>query len=247
MSGLMQSLFGDTFYPATKSMGFIRSSPESLVHAYSEWFDRLGHTCRIQVHEAPLRTVMPLLEPLTGDSTRIIVAATRSAEWSAIFDNLATGGDPVSDIAVLTKARRTDGVLVGYSPDERETPDGKLGRLGARVFRYTEYDPGSQRSIAPPTWSIYLARQSGSKWLFEAKGEPLSFEDLNVYEQRRVKDRFTPEMLERYCRELGIDPFDEDFYPGPCYLVEKHVDPSALGTITTFEEQQRKWQIVPGS
>ncbi|WZH36378.1 MAG: hypothetical protein PIR02_16680 [Microbacterium enclense] len=247
MGRYMQSLFEDTFYPATKSMGFIRSSPEPVVHAYGEWFDRLGHTCRVQVHEAPLRSVMPLLEPLTGDSTRIVVAATRSTEWSAIFDNLATGGDPVSDIAVLTKALRTDGVLVGYSPDERETSDGKLGRLGARVFRYTEYDPDSQRSIAPPTRSIYLARQSGSKWLFEAKGEPLSFEDLDAYEQRRVKDRFMPEMLERYCRELGIDPFDEDFYPGPCYLIEKNVDLSALGTVTTFEEQQRTWQIVPGS
>ncbi len=243
----MRTLFHDDFYPATKRIGFLRSSPESIVRAYSDWYAQLGNSFEVTSYDAPLRQVMPRLEPLVSNHTRTIVATTRNTEWSAILDNFAPGGDPVSAIAVLSKALQTDGLLVGYSPDEREEPGISLGRLGARVFTYTAFDPDNERPIAPPTRSIYLARQSGSKWLFEAKGEPLSFENLDAYKQRRVKDRFTPEMLEQYCHELGIDPFDEDFYPGPCYLVEKHVDPSALGTITTFEEQQRKWQIVPGS
>jgi hypothetical protein len=37
----------------------------------------------------------------------------------------------------------------------------------------------------------------------------------------RVQDRFTPEMLESYCRALGIDPFNEAFYkPSAVLLVQ---------------------------
>lgn len=241
----MDTLFRDEFFPATKRLGFLRSPADAVVEAYAEWHARLGTRSRAARHDAPLRDVMPLLEPLTVDATRTVVATTREDGWTAILTNFAPGGDPVSALAVLSKMLHTDGLLVGYSPDVREEPGVRLGRLGARVFTYTRYDPDNERPIAPPTRSIYLARQSGSRWLFEAKGEPLDFEDEDSYRRRRVEDRFAPETLVAYCRALGLDPFDEDFYPGPCFLVERDVDRDALATVTTFEEQQRKWQITP--
>jgi hypothetical protein len=39
-----------------------------------------------------------------------------------------------------------------------------------------------------------------------------SFEELGSYGARRIVDRFTDDMLERYCKALDIAFFDEDFY-----------------------------------
>jgi hypothetical protein len=41
---------------------------------------------------------------------------------------------------------------------------------------------------------------------------------------RRVRDRFTFDMLKEYLRHLGLSPFEEDFYlpeGAPAWLVEK--------------------------
>lgn len=53
---------------------------------------------------------------------------------------------------------------------------------------------------------------SGGRWVFHQEGEPLAFEDVAAYERRRIRDRFTSEMLEQYCAALGLRPFDDDFY-----------------------------------
>lgn len=47
-----------------------------------------------------------------------------------------------------------------------------------------------------------------SRWEFYQQGEPMHFEDSSAYERRRIRDRFTPDMLRSYCAALGweIDP-----------------------------------------
>ncbi len=58
------------------------------------------------------------------------------------------------------------------------------------------------------------AANDGGRWVFHANGTPQPFEEPERYEAKRVMDRFTPEMLERYCTALGIRLFDPNFY-GP--------------------------------
>jgi hypothetical protein len=243
----VHTLFRDEFYPATEALGFIRAPAEDVAHAYAEWSSRLGFATRTTKHETDLRRTMPLLEPLTHDPSRVIIAATQNRDWSAVFTNSARGNDPTSAIAVLSKDLRTDGVKVVYTPDVRGRSGITLDRLGARIFFYTADDAANERSIAVPSRTIYLARQSGSRWLFEAKGEPLAFEDVDAYRRHRATERFTPEMLEQYCRALGLDPFTDDFYTGPCFHLEEDASAAALASETTFRERQRKWQITPGS
>jgi hypothetical protein len=55
-------------------------------------------------------------------------------------------------------------------------------------------------------------------WEFTAKGPVLPFEHTERYRARRIRDRFTPEMLQSYCRALGIDVFNADFY-GPEFVL----------------------------
>jgi hypothetical protein len=42
----------------------------------------------------------------------------------------------------------------------------------------------------------------GSRWAFSATGTGQWFEETDAYQARRARDRFTSEMLERYCMAL---------------------------------------------
>src|SRR5262249_42389236 len=58
------------------------------------------------------------------------------------------------------------------------------------------------------------AAHDGGGWVFETSGDIQPYEKPEMYVARRVRDRFTPDLLEEYCRALGIRLFDEHFY-GP--------------------------------
>jgi hypothetical protein len=68
------------------------------------------------------------------------------------------------------------------------------------------------------------ALNDGGPWIFDQSGEPFPFERLEQYQARRVRDRFTFDMLREYLHHLGLSPFEEDFYlphGAPAWLVEK--------------------------
>ena len=54
--------------------------------------------------------------------------------------------------------------------------------------------------------------------------------DLERYKAQQIRDRFTPEMLDEYLRNFGIQFFSPDFYnvPQPTYLISKE-GPCAAG------------------
>jgi hypothetical protein len=64
-----------------------------------------------------------------------------------------------------------------------------------------------------------VAMNDGGSWLFSADGIEQPFEELGSYKGRRIADRFTDQMLERYCEALGIKLFDEAFYGSKAAVV----------------------------
>jgi len=94
-------------------------------------------------------------------------------------------------------------------------------RMGAVMF--TLEDPSVDGSVGPRR-SI-AAIYDGDRWRFDTDGEPLPFEERVRYAARRLRDRFTSDMLERYCRALGVDAFNGRFYRGPAVLVS-HTPPT---------------------
>jgi len=64
------------------------------------------------------------------------------------------------------------------------------------VFDHQSSDPQLSRR------SIYAA-DDGGRWRFGQTGDPFPFEELDAYSRRRVRDRFTPEMIRTYLRALG--------------------------------------------
>jgi hypothetical protein len=72
------------------------------------------------------------------------------------------------------------------------------------------YDPAAVDDPMLCRRTIY-AMDDGGRWEFGESGERFDFEDVDAYRRRRVRDRFTPELLERYLTELGVpvnDPPD---------------------------------------
>ncbi len=83
------------------------------------------------------------------------------------------------------------------------------------------------------------ASNDGGRWVFDQEGEPFAFEQVEQYQARRVRDRFTFEMLKDYLRHLGLSPFEEDFYlpPGSCaWLVQKTGPFTTVGREYSLEE-----------
>jgi len=65
--------------------------------------------------------------------------------------------------------------------------------------------------------SLWLA-DGGSRYEFIQHGHTLPFEEPENYEARRVRERFTPDLLVRYCKALDIDVWNEDFYGERCWI-----------------------------
>jgi hypothetical protein len=78
-------------------------------------------------------------------------------------------------------------------------------------------------------------------WEFTATGPPQDFEDATRYTARRVADRFTPEMLEAYCRALGIQLFIEEFYGGAGVITQ--ASPWFLPRLATMTLPEARAQL----
>jgi hypothetical protein len=83
----------------------------------------------------------------------------------------------------------------------------------------------------------------GGSWLFSADGLEQPFEEPTRYNARRVVDRFTDDMLERYCRALGIGLFDEAFY-GTHAAVINTVQKLAVGSPVMSLEEARSHAVA---
>lgn len=84
----------------------------------------------------------------------------------------------------------------------------------------------------------------GGRWVFEANGAIQEFEDLNAYQAPRTRDRFTSDLLERYCKALDIDVFNPKAYGPGAVLVRSHQPLPPEGRVLTLAEAQR-WLEIP--
>lgn len=92
-----------------------------------------------------------------------------------------------------------------------------LGRLLAEHHRAIQVQLTSTTAAAKyaknrfEVWANGSSRRSvmvlndGGKWRFSSNGAPLPFEDLRLYKNRRIADRFPRAVLLQYAREMGWD------------------------------------------
>ena len=117
------------------------------------------------------------------------------------------------------------------------SPDHRSGAYGARTIEFrTRQTPFNKE----PEFGVHLVNDAG-KWHFDRFGAKRPFEDEKAYRSYRKTDRFTVEMLVKYCRELGIPVYDRDFYSNSWVLIERILKPGQEGI--TYEEAAVKFRI----
>ncbi|REG29768.1 hypothetical protein ATI61_107464 [Archangium gephyra] len=218
MKGL---LLDDRWAPITSEMGFLETDAEHAARAFAAWQARLMEPRGIAVEVRPvsgsLEQVLSSLLPITSpESRRDLFIPTRSP-WTAYVENGWGGTDAASSMGYMAKTVGCRGMRVVAVPHTYRNGQGRYGAVMLEVYGPHQTD-----------WLNYVralgASNDGGRWVFDQTGEPFPFEKLEQYQARRVRDRFTFDMLKEYLRHLGLSPFEEDFYlprGAPAWLVEK--------------------------
>ena len=161
-----------------------------------------------------LATHLSHLEPLSFTWTRMLLQETRSA-WTAMFLNNTRGADAIPPVSYLCRVLKVRGLVLSCIP-QVEDPGGRVISYGEVRFDLLSSEPGF---FVNHERTIYVMNDGG-RWSFTAQGKPQSFEELSAYKARKVRDRFTPDMLVRYGHALGVSLDDSDFYTGEGSLLK---------------------------
>lgn len=214
-------LLEDRWAPVTSDMGFLEMDAERSARAFASWQERLLAPRDIAVGIRPvsgsLDQVLSALLPLTGGEKRRHLFIPTHSAWTAYVDNGWTGTDAVSAMSYMARTWGCRGMRVGVVPHTLRKDKGRYGIVAMEVY-----------GQHPTEWLNYLrtlyVMNDGGRWAFGQSGEPFPFEKVEQYQARKVRDRFTFDMLKEYLRHLGLSPFQEDFYLPPrafAWLVEK--------------------------
>lgn len=206
-------LLNDDFFPLTSSIVFLKADSESAASAYEEWMKSLRRPIERTLVSGELADLLPSLLPLQGWDGRLLFVPTKS-DWTACFSNCWAAGPQTPALEYLACA-----YLKCVCVSICAVPGTNVGKYPEMKGRFIEtamniVDP---HNAPPPLYelrSILCCNNSYvvSNWIFKTQGKELSFEKPENYSAKRVKDRFTPELLEEYLLAMGIRAFDEHFY-----------------------------------
>jgi hypothetical protein len=149
-----------------------------------------------------LATALERLLPLSMGKRRCLFAPTR-AGWTAFFQSGIQGSDPFPAMSMLARRAATLAMRVCRTPPDDIHP-AVIWEVYAPPELGGEPPLGYRRSIS--------AANDGGRWAFEQSGVPFAFEVTDRYGARRKRDRFTPELLDRYLEAFGLAPFVDAFY-----------------------------------
>ncbi|WP_157362223.1 hypothetical protein [Haloechinothrix halophila] len=126
--------------------------------------------------------------PETGDRRDLLIPL---GQWTALLNNASAGTD--------------------LGPLPWKAPDVLSSRAIKAVSSYGFEHPSVMFEVYDPACPgplhsrrLIRAACDRGRWSFGTEGEPFDFEEVENYSKRRIRDRFTPEMLERYLRALGV-------------------------------------------
>jgi hypothetical protein len=206
----MKLLFDDKYAPITSEIGFLECDLKLVCTAYELWETEILRPHEMQIElknvEGNLESILQKLSPLTVPiPTRLAFVPTQSV-WTAYFDNGPRGTDAAGLVKVLAEKLNCRGIRTVFAPNTMPSrPTGQpLERYGATILEVY----GSDRK---PIRIIYAANDGG-KWVFGESGIPFPYEEVDRYKAKKIRDRFTGEMLDNYLNHLGISAFDEQFY-----------------------------------
>jgi len=220
--GMKGLLLDDRWAPLTSEMGFLEARAEYAARAFAAWQGGLLATDGVAVSVRPvtgsLEQVLSCLLPLTdSERQRHLFIPTRSP-WTAYLDNAYRGTDAASAMGYMARTVGCRGLRVVAVPHTLRKDKGRYGAVMLEVY-------GPHQTHARNYLRTLYVANDGGRWVFGQSGEPFPFEKVEQYQSRRVRDRFTFDMLKQYLSHLGLAPFEQAFYlpeGAPAWLVEKN-------------------------
>ena len=203
----LKALLHRKYAPVTDAWGFLAVDFDRAISFFASWLAQI-RSLRPNPFQASLDDA---LKELGGQNRlRVLVASTQS-EWVAVFaDRKDAYHSEVAHPSAAIPCRGLHVMCVETTYDPRT----KVGEFGAVAFQTLADHPTDFLNIERTVQAGYY----DVGWEFHADGPVLPFEQVARYRARRIRDRFTPEMLEEYARALGIRLFDAAFY-GPRFVL----------------------------
>ena len=218
MKGL---LLDDRWAPVTSEMGFLETDAEHAARSFAAWhrglMERRGIAVAVHPIVGTLEQVLSALLPITTPEARRDLFIPTRSPWTAYVENGWGGTDASSAMAYMARTLGCRGLRVVAVPHTYRKGEGRYGSVMLEVY-------GPHQTAWINTVRVVSASNDGGPWVFHQFGEPFPFENLAQYQARRVRDRFTFDMLKDYLHHLGLSPFEESFYlpdGAPAWLVEK--------------------------
>lgn len=216
----MLTLLDEKYYPVTSKFGFVRESVATVAESYASDFVRHKAWFRDDVRCTSRDVAGPLAHMLEDfGATEQLLSVTNSVllvecgEWVACFENgprvhSTWGRFAPRDLAALNVTVASS-LTKEYHPESAlDLVFSKRGRDGKVAF-HLDVPEG-----VPSAYSRRLLASQfvNREWVWTESGESLSFEEAKRYRREVVRERLTSLMVDAYCKELGIRPFDEEFY-----------------------------------
>ena len=240
----MKALLNNERAPVTFGGGFIEIPFSEYCNAFAAWWKRLEIEFETFSFEADLKEALLRLEPLQNPQNRYLITETQS-NWTAIFSNSRGGSDVTSAVGHLCKVLGCRGVTIQCSPSLTRREGNRTSIVSYAATSFTLDGPDETE------WLNQIrhvsARKDGGPWKFLQRGKVQPFEQVEHYENKHIRDRFTPEMLESYCAALGIRLFDGAFYGAKSFLVHQRTKFPSTSPQMTFQEAQALFSREDGS
>lgn len=239
--------------PITTHLTFLEGTVDDLVDSFMGFrgkgvLERTGYPLRVRPVQGDLEGMLGHLEPLvTGAGPwRYLFMPTAEptvpgGPWTCVLENNWTGTDP--GIASPFTFRGFRSVSVSSAPSNLDRATNR-GGYGIHEFGLYWADPDGYHGLSGR--SVGIAQyESIRKWTFVDMGDPLPFEDTSRYSARRVRDKFTQELLIQYAAAVGLRPFDEDFFtPDRTGVIVEHTDPPTADSWETDLAGARSGQPI---
>ncbi|MCF2904995.1 hypothetical protein L0666_08340 [Octadecabacter sp. CECT 8868] len=192
------------FWPITKTLEFLNCDLDDFVDEFIKWKSIIMSPESIKplilenkTAEQAFASCLPIVHP---GRTKLLAIQTDS-NWICLAGNGRGGNEGDTTFDFFGREFRTERLAIAYS---------------------LQNDPGSSQFYYnnEANRRRYIAAHKESRWKFYNEGEPFDWENLDLYKERKIKDRLPLEALDDYCSELGVRLLDPNFYVGKAALFE---------------------------
>lgn len=197
------------YWPAPKQVTFYKAPYQRIIEGMRAWAVRNSRPYAIETFEGTLEEALKRLVPLNSWPHLICDSPTK---WCPLLMGL---GDTSSAAGYLAKTLKVKTLWISEVEDTFD-PKTKRGQPGATQLEI--YDGANMKTLGDCLRRISSIRGESDRWEFDTEGDVQPFEDVSRYTVKPVRKRFDRELLERYCRAMGIDPFNPEFY-GPQFTI----------------------------